>query len=210
MKIFIYIYIYIYVCILGGKLTKPDKGWVPVMLPPRENKDKDKDAKDNAVDKGSDDKEHKPSSSGDNRDNPNHSNNSSTTTTTPELSDNNNVNGHVTPVASPLIGAISVTDLINNGLGGEEKKVIKKKRKRPDQHWMSIEDPFEVTHDLGRLVDRKALYHVRGELMRAFNLLTRQGNVGELFQGIAEGKGFREERKGKPPGPAGREEEKKK
>lgn len=36
---------------------------------------------------------------------------------------------------------------------------------------LCIEDPFELTHNLGRMVDYSALYYTRGEMMRAFKLL---------------------------------------
>jgi hypothetical protein len=55
-----------------------------------------------------------------------------------------------------------------------------------------MKDPFELSHDLGRRVDRKALFHIRGEFMRAFNLLARSkpNSLAELFQNVD--KGFRE------------------
>ena len=53
-----------------------------------------------------------------------------------------------------------------------------------DRHWVSIEDPFEVTHDLGRVCDRKALHEIRGEFMRAARIMTDSGdwsNVCEAY-----------------------------
>ncbi len=44
---------------------------------------------------------------------------------------------------------------------------------------MSIEDPLEVTHDLGRVCDRVALHEIRGEFMRAHRLLMESGDFHE-------------------------------
>ncbi|ORY06553.1 PAP/OAS1 substrate-binding domain-containing protein [Basidiobolus meristosporus CBS 931.73] len=40
-----------------------------------------------------------------------------------------------------------------------------------DRYWVCIEDPFEVTHNLGRPVNKNSLYTIRGEFMRAANIL---------------------------------------
>ena len=38
---------------------------------------------------------------------------------------------------------------------------------RRDRHMFAVEDPLDVTHDLGSVCDKQALYIVRGEFMRA-------------------------------------------
>ncbi|KAK9729517.1 hypothetical protein K7432_000202 [Basidiobolus ranarum] len=40
-----------------------------------------------------------------------------------------------------------------------------------DRYWVCIEDPFEITHNLGRPVSKNSLYTIRGEFMRAANIL---------------------------------------
>jgi len=67
-------------------------------------------------------------------------------------------------------------------------KVAKKwnDSKGRDRHWVSIEDPFEVTHDLGRVCDKPALHHVRGELMRAHRILSTSGNWAETCEPSAK------------------------
>ncbi|KAL6060945.1 RNA uridylyltransferase [Balamuthia mandrillaris] len=50
-----------------------------------------------------------------------------------------------------------------------------------ENHWFSIEDPFELTHDLGRVVDRENLKAIRFELRKAFQQLCRTGNLRALF-----------------------------
>jgi len=51
---------------------------------------------------------------------------------------------------------------------------------KTDRTWLCIEDPFEVTHNLGRIVDRDALYEIRGEFMRASALMHENTNVGRV------------------------------
>jgi len=43
-----------------------------------------------------------------------------------------------------------------------------------DRHLFCIEDPFELTHDLGRVMDRDTLRYVRSEIDRADALLSEQ------------------------------------
>ena len=45
-----------------------------------------------------------------------------------------------------------------------------------------MEDPFEITHDLGRVCDRDALFEIRGEFMRGYRILTEGGTVKDLCQ----------------------------
>ena len=42
-----------------------------------------------------------------------------------------------------------------------------------NSHLFCIEDPFELTHDLGRVMDKDTLQEVRDEFERAHRLLTR-------------------------------------
>ena len=52
----------------------------------------------------------------------------------------------------------------------EEGKVTK----RGDRHLFCVEDPFEVTHDLGRVMDRDTLRDVRAEIDRAHVMLSER------------------------------------
>ena len=40
-----------------------------------------------------------------------------------------------------------------------------------ERHLLCIEDPFEVTHDLGRVVDRHSIRVLRDEFQRAAKIL---------------------------------------
>lgn len=44
-----------------------------------------------------------------------------------------------------------------------------------------VEDPFEVTHNLGRVCDRDALYAIRGEFMRGYDCLAKHMDPSSLF-----------------------------
>ncbi|KAJ3153014.1 hypothetical protein HK101_001771 [Irineochytrium annulatum] len=48
-----------------------------------------------------------------------------------------------------------------------------------DRFWLCVEDPFEVTHNIGRPVDKETLYEVRGEFIRASKCLCA-GATGEF------------------------------
>ena len=41
----------------------------------------------------------------------------------------------------------------------------------PERTLLCIEDPFEITHNLGRMVGRQSLHAIRGEFMRAWRIL---------------------------------------
>lgn len=43
---------------------------------------------------------------------------------------------------------------------------------KTDRYFWCIEDPFETTHNLGRVADRDSLFTMRGEFMRASKMLT--------------------------------------
>jgi len=46
--------------------------------------------------------------------------------------------------------------------------------KRGDRHLFCVEDPFEATHDLGRVMDRDTLRDVRSEIDRAHSMLSER------------------------------------
>eukprot|EP01134_Creolimax_fragrantissima_P007066 CFRG7066T1 len=62
----------------------------------------------------------------------------------------------------------------------EEKEWTPKNSQRNVRYWMCIEDPFETTHNLGRVADRNTLYDIRGEFMRASRVLTSGGTLNDL------------------------------
>ena len=43
-----------------------------------------------------------------------------------------------------------------------------------DRHLCCVEDPFELTHDLGRVMDRDTMRDVRSEIDRADTMLSEQ------------------------------------
>lgn len=51
----------------------------------------------------------------------------------------------------------------------EDKKWTK--REGTERHLICIEDPFELSHDLGRVVDKHSLPTLKKEFKRAANLL---------------------------------------
>mmetsp|Transcript_25725 Transcript_25725/g.65397 ORF Transcript_25725/g.65397 Transcript_25725/m.65397 type:complete len:474 (-) Transcript_25725:539-1960(-) len=52
---------------------------------------------------------------------------------------------------------------------------------RGDRHLFCMEDPFELTHDLGRVMDRDTLRDVRAEIDRADHLLSEQRGTFEAL-----------------------------
>ncbi|KAJ1627793.1 hypothetical protein T492DRAFT_1022438 [Pavlovales sp. CCMP2436] len=70
------------------------------------------------------------------------------------------------------------------GLGekvwGESQTANARKGRKADRHLFCIEDPFEVTHDLGRVMDSSTLKWVTEELARAHALLQRGASLSEL------------------------------
>ncbi|KNC77102.1 hypothetical protein SARC_10426 [Sphaeroforma arctica JP610] len=62
----------------------------------------------------------------------------------------------------------------------EIKEWTPKNSQRNVRYWMCIEDPFETTHNLGRVADRNTLYDIRGEFMRASRVLTSGGTLDDL------------------------------
>ena len=59
---------------------------------------------------------------------------------------------------------------------------------RRDRFWLCIEDPFELSHNLGRVADRDSLYTMRGEFMRAFRAM-KDGNLDSACEKFVEQKG---------------------
>jgi len=47
---------------------------------------------------------------------------------------------------------------------------------------LTIEDPFEVTHNLGRSVDAQGLKAIRAEFERAYTLLAKSGNLWQVLE----------------------------
>ena len=66
-------------------------------------------------------------------------------------------------------------DVISVRVGGVLSKRDKEKEwagsGKRDKHLLSIEDPFEVSHDLGRVCDGNALYEIRGETIRGTKMM---------------------------------------
>lgn len=57
------------------------------------------------------------------------------------------------------------------------------------RYWVCIEDPFEITHNLGRPVGRDSLYFIRGEFLVAIKILHNsrnfpQGYVSALYNNV--------------------------
>lgn len=51
-----------------------------------------------------------------------------------------------------------------------------------DRHLFCIEDPFELTHDLGRIADRYTLQSMRDEFKRAYGLLLKGDGWAEVCE----------------------------
>jgi DNA polymerase sigma len=64
-------------------------------------------------------------------------------------------------------------------VGTDERRdmYIKRKLRMVEQHHFCIEDPFEVSHDLGRTVDAETLEVVRHEFVRAYDILVSTGSL---------------------------------
>eukprot|EP01137_Pigoraptor_chileana_P034910 Opistho-2@28163 len=58
-----------------------------------------------------------------------------------------------------------------------DKEWSLKNNSRTDRYWICIEDPFELTHNLGRVVDKNTLFEIRGEFMRGYRLLCDGGDL---------------------------------
>ncbi|KAI8809417.1 hypothetical protein BJ742DRAFT_676957 [Cladochytrium replicatum] len=53
-----------------------------------------------------------------------------------------------------------------------------------DRYWLCVEDPFEVSNNIGRPVDKETLYEVRGEFIRASKLLCAGGGSSGVPENI--------------------------
>jgi DNA polymerase sigma len=65
----------------------------------------------------------------------------------------------------------------------EEKEWTPKSNSRRDRYWWCIEDPFEASHNLGRVADKDSLYTMRGEFIRAYKALL-EGRLDEMLEVI--------------------------
>ena len=74
----------------------------------------------------------------------------------------------------------NVISVRTGGILTKESKNLVKKVGR-DNTLLCIEDPFETTHNLGRIVHSKSLHIIRGEFMRAHRILVDNENVESLF-----------------------------
>uniref|UniRef100_A0A061SDQ2 Nucleotidyltransferase family protein n=1 Tax=Tetraselmis sp. GSL018 TaxID=582737 RepID=A0A061SDQ2_9CHLO len=83
-----------------------------------------------------------------------------------------------------------VNSVISIRTGGFLTKADKEwtKRVRNERHLVCIEDPFDVTHDLGRVVDRASSSVLREEFKRAAEILSQSPNpLPELFEPFKQG-----------------------
>jgi len=76
-------------------------------------------------------------------------------------------------------------DVISVRVGGVLGKREKEKEwagsGKRDKHLLSIEDPFEVSHDLGRVCDGNALFEIRGECIRGSKMQAEGKSVQALM-----------------------------
>lgn len=63
-----------------------------------------------------------------------------------------------------------------------EKRWDKMPKTVKENHWFSIEDPFDLTHDLGRVVDQDSLKAIQHEIRRAYSILSSTGSLAEVCQ----------------------------
>lgn len=64
----------------------------------------------------------------------------------------------------------------------KEKRWDKLPKTVKENHWFSIEDPFDLTHDLGRVVDQDNLKAIQHEFRRAYTLLTTTSDLAEVCE----------------------------
>ena len=64
----------------------------------------------------------------------------------------------------------------------EKNWTVKEKGFRGDRHLFCIEDPFELTHDLGRVLDRDTVREVRDEFERAHRMLSDGRPISKVFE----------------------------
>ena len=63
------------------------------------------------------------------------------------------------------------------GFFTKEVKDWKKPKHARESCFLGLEDPFEVTHNLGRVVDKRGIEIIRNEFERAFIILARKGDL---------------------------------
>jgi len=68
-----------------------------------------------------------------------------------------------------------------------DKDWTKDKTTRKDRYFFCIEDPFEITHNLGRVADHASLFTMRGEFKRAHKHLSKGGSLQDLCALYTEG-----------------------
>lgn len=75
-------------------------------------------------------------------------------------------------------------DVISIRTGGVLSKESKQwtQRQFRENVLLCIEDPFEVSHNLGRIVHAKSLHRIRGEFMRAHRLLSDSAAIATIFE----------------------------
>jgi len=73
------------------------------------------------------------------------------------------------------------------GVGGK-KSTGKKGNKHVEMHFFAIEDPFELTHDLGRVLDETTLGVIREEFTRAYEICVATGDFEKVCEPYIEPK----------------------
>ncbi|KAJ3326605.1 hypothetical protein HDU76_012778 [Blyttiomyces sp. JEL0837] len=76
---------------------------------------------------------------------------------------------YVHGVASVRAGRVLSKE--EKGWTKERQQEINRNGSVKDRFWLCVEDPFEVSHNIGRPVDKETLYDVRGEFIRASKFL---------------------------------------
>jgi DNA polymerase sigma len=79
---------------------------------------------------------------------------------------------YITGVASIRVGNIITKE--EKKWTREHQFEINKSNSVKDRYWFCVEDPFEITHNLGRPVDRKSLFRIRGEFLKAVKIINNK------------------------------------
>ncbi|KAJ3120202.1 hypothetical protein HK100_012897 [Physocladia obscura] len=74
-----------------------------------------------------------------------------------------------TGVASVRTGGVVPKE--EKGWTKEKQQEINRYGAVKDRYWLCVEDPFEITNNVGRPVDKETLFEVRGEFIRASKIL---------------------------------------
>lgn len=80
----------------------------------------------------------------------------------------------------------------DGGTGEDGRPKKASKRRIMDRFWFCVEDPFETSHNLGRVVRKDTLYEVRGEFMRAYRMLNRGASLAAVCEPHPERAGLSE------------------